>query len=115
MEITISNISRSSQIRSALTTEKLKENDVKEEWAISWLDQEKACFLVQTKIQVNDGWTQVGETEIKEFKNSKESLKLLSSSVPEPYLTAALAVLEVSTETKKLDKSEVLDDELSKI
>jgi len=114
MEI-ISNISRSSQIRNALTSEKLTENTVKEEWAISWLTPEKACFLIQTKIFVNDDWIVVGNTEIKEFENSKENLKLIKSSVPEPFLTAVLSVLEVTTETKKSEKSEVLEDELSKI
>ena len=111
METVISNISRSSQLKTALTSEKLTENNIKDEWAISWLNSEKACFLVQTKISVNEEVVTVGETEIKEFKNTVESLKSLKNDVPEPFLTAVLSVWENQTETKKLEKTEVLEDD----
>ena len=114
MEIAISNISRSSQLKTALTSEKLTENKVNEERAITWLDANKACFLVKTKINVNDEWVAVGDSEIEEFKNTVESLKLLKNSVPEPFLTAVLAVWEIPT-GKKSDELEVPSDDQRKV
>ena len=80
------------QLKKALTNAKLTENSVVEDRTITWLDSEKVCFLNKTKIEVNGEWLDVGGTEIEEFKNTKESLKLLKSNVPEPYLTAVLKV-----------------------
>jgi hypothetical protein len=96
MEAVAVNISKTSQLKSALTNEKPTEIEVKEERVITWLDSGKACFLVKTKINVNDEWLDIGNTAIEEFKNTEESLKLLKNSVPEPFLTAVLAVLEVA-------------------
>ena len=87
METAISNISRSSQLKSALTSEKLTESTVQNERAITWLDKEKVCFLVKTKININDEWVAVGDSEIEEFKNTVESLKVLKTAVPEPFLS----------------------------
>jgi hypothetical protein len=114
METIAINISKSSQLKSALTGEKLTESKIKEERVLTWLDQEKACFLVKTKIDVNGEWTAVGDTEISEFKNTEEGLKLLKSGVPEPFLSAVLAVWEASTGTKKLNELEVLENEQRK-
>ena len=104
-------ITKVSQLKNALTSEKLTESNIKEEWAISWLTTEKACFLIQTKINVNDEWLTIGNTEIKEFKNSEENLKLIKNDVPEPFLSAVLAVWEAPEESGKLIKSEVPLDE----
>ena len=101
METIISNVSRSSLLKTALTSEKLTENKVNEERAITWLDTNKACFLVKTKINVNDEWVAVGDSEIEEYKNTVESLKLLKSIVPEPFLTAVLSIWEASIGTKR--------------
>jgi hypothetical protein len=114
MEISILNISRSSQLKTALTSEKLTENTVQNERAITWLDKEKVCFLVKTKINVNDEWVAVGDSEIEEFKNTVESLKLLKSSVPEPFLTAVLSVWEAPTVTKRLNELEVSENDQPK-
>lgn len=115
MEATITtNISKSNQLKNALTSEKLTEDNIKEERAISWLNNEKVCFLVKTKINVEGVWIDVGSTEIEEFKNSVESLKILKSNVPEPFLTAVLAIWETSTDTKNLTEMEVPDDDQRK-
>jgi len=99
-------INKTSQLKSALTNEKLTEIEIKEERVITWLDQDKACFLVKTKININNEWLDVGNTDIQEFRNTEESLKLLRNSIPEPFLTAVLAVWEVPTEIKKLENLE---------
>ena len=114
METVMSNISRSSQLKTALTSTKLTESKVMEERSINWLNAEKVCFLVKTKINLNDEWVDVGSTEIEEFKNSEESLKLLKASLPEPFLTAVLAIWEAAKDKGKLIEGEVTLDEQSK-
>lgn len=114
METIISNISRSSQLKSALTSEKLTENKVSEERSITWLDENKVCFLSRTKANVGNEWVYIGDAEISEFHNTVESLKLFRNAVSEPFLTAVLAVWETPTETKKSDEMEVLGDEQRK-
>ena len=114
METIISNISRSNQLKNALTSEKLTENKVDEERTITWLDENKVCFLSRTKANVGNEWVYIGDAEISEFHNTNESLKLLKSNVPEPFLTAILAVWEIPTETKKIDEMEVSNDEQRK-
>ena len=114
METIISNISKSSQLKSALTSEKLTENKIQSDLTITWLDENKVCFLNRTRINVNDEWVYIGEAEIQEFHNMNEGLKLLKSSVPEPFLTAVLAVWGIRKETEKINEREVLDDEQRK-
>ena len=104
METIISNISKTSQLKSALTSEKLTENKVIEERAITWLDTEKVCFLIKTKINVNGEWITVGDSEIEEFNNTSESLKLLKNGVPEPYLSAALKVWNIQAQEEQVLK-----------
>ena len=83
---------KTDQLKNALSSEKLAASNIKEEWAISWLDTEKACFLNRTKINVNGEWVYVGDAEISEFQNTKEGLKLLKNNIPEPFLSAVLKV-----------------------
>ena len=92
MDAIISNISKSSQLKNALTSEKLTESKVDEERVITWLDNTKVCFLNRTKINVNHEWVYVGDAEIQEFQNTVEGLKSLKSSVTEPYLSAVLSI-----------------------
>ena len=92
MEAIAINISKNNKLQNALTSEKLTENKVDAERVITWLDENKVCFLSRTKIHVNDEWVYVGDTEISEFQNTKEGLKLLKNIVPEPYLSAVLTV-----------------------
>ena len=98
-------INKTNKIKAALTNAKFTENEIKEERAITWLNEKTVCFLNKTKININGEWAYIGDAEIQDFQNTEEGIKLLKQSVPEPFLTAVLAVW---------DKN-LIDDEITKI
>jgi len=86
------NLNKVKKLTKALMGTKSTENVVKEEFAITWLNDEKVCVLNKVKVNLNDEWVYVDNGEIKEFQNTKEGLKLATQNIPEPYLSPILKV-----------------------
>lgn len=86
------NLNKIKKLTKALTSTKLTENIVKEDFAITWLNDEKVCVLNKVKVNLNDEWVYVGNGEIQEFQNTKEGLKLVTENISEPYLSSILKV-----------------------
>ena len=106
METNISNVSKIHQLKSALANTRITESSIVENRIITYLDEKKVCFLIRTKIHLNNEWIFVGESEIQEFHNTVESLKLLKNGVPEPFLAAVLTVWQKQTNGKKIQNRE---------
>lgn len=50
------NLNKIKKLTKALTSTKLTENIVKEDFAITWLNDEKVCVLNKVKVNLNDEW-----------------------------------------------------------
>ena len=87
-------ISRITRISDALSNI-LKDDSadlVSSEIAIAWLDFGTLCLLSKTKIKIGEDWQAIGSEIRQDFQNTIEGRAELEKAVPEPYLTAILAV-----------------------
>lgn len=80
---------------------------VSDEIAIAWLDTATACLLTKTRMKLDETWQAVGSEIRQDFQNTIEGKAELEKAVPEPYLTAILAVWDSNSVKSSEEKIEV--------
>lgn len=80
---------------------------VSDEFAIAWLDFGTACVMSKTKIKIGEDWQGIGSEIRQDFQNATEERAELEKAVPEPYLTAILAVWNSSSVESTEEKIEI--------
>jgi len=66
--------------------------NITSDYSLTCLNTNSACFAVSHYVNVDGVKLKLGETETRWYYNTTEQRQKLATEVPEPYLSAVLAV-----------------------
>jgi len=66
--------------------------DISSDYSLTGLNTNSACFMLSHYVTVDSVRLKLGETETRWYYNTTEQRQKLAAEVPEPYLSAVMAV-----------------------